>query len=319
MCTYNGARFLNEQLESISQQTRLPDELVVCDDCSTDQTGDLLRSFSAVAPFPVRLYFNDRNIGSTKNFDQAIRHSTGEVIALCDQDDIWHREKIERTEALLRTRPNIGLVFTDGDVVDEDANPVGQTLWQSIRFGPERQAIVRTRQAVNVLSQNTVATGATMTFRAAFRDWILPIPDDVPLIHDGWIALVISMLAPVDMISEPLIRYRVHPGQQIGTPLNSSVDKTQNRSLREAVRTQTSFEPEIRKLEVVLDRVGTDSSYLKRDELNDLNMRLQHLRTRAAISGSRLTGITAVLGELVSLRYHRYSNGVFSALKDLLC
>jgi glycosyltransferase involved in cell wall biosynthesis len=319
MCTYNGARFLNEQLESITRQTRLPDELVVCDDCSTDETPTLLRSFAASAPFPVRLYFNESNIGSTRNFEQAIRYSNGEAISLCDQDDIWHHEKVERTETLFRTRPQVGLVFTDAEVVDESEKPLGMTLWQSIRFGPERQAIVRSRKAAKLLSQKTVATGATMTFRARFRDWILPIPSDVSLIHDGWIALMISMLAPVEIIPEPLIRYRAHPAQQIGTPLNGSVDRIENRSLRDAARRQNLFHPEIRKLEVALDRLGTNTRYLTSKEVTDLSQRLHHLQIRATVRGNRVTNLPDVLRELITLRYHRYSNGVFSALKDLLC
>jgi hypothetical protein len=318
MCTYNGARFLKEQLESISQQTRLPDELVICDDCSTDKTPAMLRSFAAAASFPVRLYFNDRNLGSLRNFEQAIGYAEGELISLCDQDDIWHRDKIERTKALFQSRPQLGLVFSDGDVVDENAQPLGMTLWQSIGFDPERQTMVRSSEAAKLLSVKAVATGTTMTFRAGFRHWLLPIPSDTSLIHDGWIALMISLLAPIEMISEPLISYRIHSAQQIGTPLERSKE-TRSRSLRAAARSQVVLDPEIRKLEVALERLGANNQYLPAKERMDLTGRLQHLKTRVTIRGNRLTNVPDVLRELLSLRYHRYSNGVFSALKDLLC
>jgi glycosyltransferase involved in cell wall biosynthesis len=319
MCTYNGARFLDEQLESITRQTRLPDELTICDDCSTDETPQILTSFAASAPFPVRICFNEKNVGSTRNFEQCIRGADGDIISLCDQDDIWHHEKIERTEELFQTRPQVGLVFTDAEVVDESAKSLGLTLWQSIRFDSERQAIVRSREAAKLLSQTPVVTGATMAFRASFRDWILPIPTDVALIHDGWIALMISLLAPVEMVSEPLMRYRTHPTQQIGTPLNGSAYMVENRSLRDAVHRQTHFGPEIRKLEVALDRLGTNTGYLTTAVATDLRNRLEHLRVRASVRGKRVVNLPDVLRELFSWRYHRYSNGVFSAVKDLLC
>src|SRR5688500_9098173 len=92
MCTYNGAQFLRTQLESIIAQSRAPDEIVVCDDCSTDETRALLKQFAAESLVPVSLHFNEQNLGSVRNFEQAIRMCNGNVIALSDQDDVWHRD-----------------------------------------------------------------------------------------------------------------------------------------------------------------------------------------------------------------------------------
>ena len=89
LCTYNGERFLEEQLASLEAQERRPDELVVCDDRSTDNTVSLLESFARTASFPVRIHINPINLGSTVNFDRAMRLCAGSLIAFCDQDDIW--------------------------------------------------------------------------------------------------------------------------------------------------------------------------------------------------------------------------------------
>ncbi|MBC7931137.1 MAG: glycosyltransferase, partial [Rubrivivax sp.] len=89
MCTYDGGRYLAEQLASIAAQTRAPDELVVCDDRSRDETTSIVRRFAETAPFPVRLYVNEQNLGSTRNFEKAIGLCEGELIALSDQDDVW--------------------------------------------------------------------------------------------------------------------------------------------------------------------------------------------------------------------------------------
>src|SRR6266567_6944512 len=101
MCTYNGARFLREQLESIAAQSRLPDELVVCDDGSTDETVETIKAFVGRAPFAVRLEINSKNLGSTKNFEKAIGLCEGEIIALADQDDVWKPQKLAVLEATL--------------------------------------------------------------------------------------------------------------------------------------------------------------------------------------------------------------------------
>src|SRR6266704_3029265 len=96
LCTYNGARFLPEQLESIAAQTRLPDEMVVCDDRSADETTDIIRTFAKNALFPVRLEINEQKLGSTKNFEKAIRLCHGEIIAPADQDDVWNPQKLSK-------------------------------------------------------------------------------------------------------------------------------------------------------------------------------------------------------------------------------
>ena len=89
MCTYNGARFLGAQLASVAAQARAPDELVVCDDRSTDETARVVEEFAAAAPFRVRLHVNERNLGTTRNFERAVSLCEGDLIALSDQDDVW--------------------------------------------------------------------------------------------------------------------------------------------------------------------------------------------------------------------------------------
>jgi len=102
MCTYNGEQYLQEQLDSIIAQTRLPNEVVVCDDGSTDATLQILDEFQETAPFPVRIYRNGTRLGPTKNFEKAIKLCSGNVIALSDQDDVWMPHKLERLEEVLK-------------------------------------------------------------------------------------------------------------------------------------------------------------------------------------------------------------------------
>src|ERR1700674_5995011 len=105
MAVYNGERFIQEQLESYVRQTRVPDELVISDNCSTDNTVGLVHKFAAHAKFPVRLFINDCNLGVTKNFERAISECTGDIIFLSDCDDVWYPEKVSTMETLLQQRP----------------------------------------------------------------------------------------------------------------------------------------------------------------------------------------------------------------------
>ena len=130
MCTYNGEQYLREQLDSIAKQTRLPDELVVSDDGSIDKTLKLIEEFASSSPFPVRISVNDKNLGTTRNFEKAIWSCEGEVIALCDQDDIWHVKKLELVEALMASAASVGLVISDAELVDAASRRRGRSLWQ---------------------------------------------------------------------------------------------------------------------------------------------------------------------------------------------
>jgi len=96
MATFNGEKFLHDQLSSLSRQSRRPDELVVTDDCSTDQTLKVLKKFQTEAPFAVRLSVNERRLGYAENFLRAASQCKGDLIAFCDQDDVWMENKLER-------------------------------------------------------------------------------------------------------------------------------------------------------------------------------------------------------------------------------
>ena len=128
MCTYNGERFLPQQLASIAAQTRLPDELVVCDDRSTDRTVAIVREFAASVPFPVKVFENERNLGYSANFEAAIRRCEGDLIALSDQDDIWYPQHLETLQRpFLEPRfPPVGWVYSNLDEIDESGAVVNR-------------------------------------------------------------------------------------------------------------------------------------------------------------------------------------------------
>jgi glycosyltransferase involved in cell wall biosynthesis len=213
LCTYNGARFLPQQLASILRQSRLPDEFIIRDDRSTDHTPALIEVFRREAPFPVDFKVNEQNLGAKKNFEQAIFACRGELIALSDQDDIWHRDRLARSELELLDHPEAGLVFSDGEVIDDFDQPTGGSLWQS--FLLSRRTLERLQSGDYLpLAQRTFVTGATVMFRSRFAP--LCFPGGQHWWHDGWLAMLIAGLAEVRPIDAKLISYRSHHSQQIG-------------------------------------------------------------------------------------------------------
>lgn len=214
MCTYNGSRFLPEQLESIAAQTRLPDELVVCDDGSSDSTLEILNEFTRSVDFPVRIFRNPTNLGSTKNFEQAIGLCTGDLIALCDQDDIWLPEKLAAQAETMERSPEIGGVFSDAEIVDAASHPLGKRLWDGIGFTKKEQRSLQQGGVIDVLLRRNVVTGATLMFRANLRPLFEPIL--ASWVHDGWIAWMLAMDSKLALLERPLVQYRLHANQQVG-------------------------------------------------------------------------------------------------------
>src|SRR5688572_17357597 len=134
LASFNGERYIAEQLKSIAQQARLPDELVVSDDASTDNTPEIVLEFARHAPFPVQFFQNSERLGSTRNFEAAIRACKGDIIFLCDQDDVWYPNKVALIEASFINNPSAGAIFTDADVVDENLHLFERRLWETFKF-----------------------------------------------------------------------------------------------------------------------------------------------------------------------------------------
>jgi len=318
MCTYNGAPFLPAQLESIIAQSRLADEIVICDDGSTDQTRALLEQFAAAAPIPVSLHFNEQNLGSLKNFEQAIRMCNGDVIALSDQDDVWRKDKLQLIEQVFQKTPAAGLVFSDAELVDENLKPLDRGMWDAVGFDAHKRKLVGTGRALEVLITGWTVTGATMAFRSEFVKLSLPVPEGIAMIHDGWIALTIAAVADVVIIEEPLIKYRQHGKQQIGAPKRVQTATDQPRGM-EALRRRNSS-ADLHKILAALEErlVAQGSVYDTRNALSFVANYSFHLNVRANLPQRRLNRLPGILRELLTLRYHEYANGFKSAAKDLV-
>ena len=315
MCTYNGEKYLRDQLESIARQTTLPSELVVCDDVSTDSTPEILAEFTKAAPFPVRLIRNRKNLGSTKNFEQAIGLCTCDLIALSDQDDIWMPEKLARQSELLERNPELGGVFSDAQLVDDRSALLGQNLWASILFTQPDQERFKAGRAATVLIRRNVVTGATLIFRANLRPLFSPIP--AAWVHDGWITWMLVMYSKLAFIEDPLIHYRLHPDQQIGVEAltlsrSLSLRKRLKKGRREGAGKNLAH---LRELEVLEQRLAASPGAETQVVLPALRQKINFFIDRARPYPNRLFLMCRILRNAGN--YDRYENGWKSLLRDI--
>jgi glycosyltransferase involved in cell wall biosynthesis len=311
MTTFNGLPFLSAQLDSIFAQKRLPDELIVCDDQSTDETPQLLRKYAAEAPFAMTVVINEQRLGSTKNFEKAIRLSSGDLIALCDQDDVWYPHKLETIERRFESDSELGLLFSNGDLIDEKGAQLSGTMWSKFRFGRRLQGLLKSPgRACDLLLSRFFITGATVVFRSKFRHLCLPVPEGLEtFIHDRWIAVMIGALARVEAIEKKLIAYRLHPQQQMGAgkePILTLYFRPYNCSSDSAA------------LAIMEERLAKAPSVAKPEFLQALDARQRHLATRSALSANFAGRLKGVAAEYLSGRYQRYPMGRGYAVKDLL-
>ena len=321
MCTYNGAEFLPAQLESILAQSRKPDQIVVCDDGSTDETRAILQSFEKKSPDVILLNFNKKNLGSIRNFEKAIELCNGDVIALSDQDDVWRQDKLQLIEKAFN-KQSIGLVFSDAEIVDENLQPLNRRMWNEVDFNAHKRKLLDNGRALEVLVTGWTVTGATMAFRSGFTKICLPVPDGIAMIHDGWIALAIAAVADVLAIDEPLIKYRQHGRQQIGAPERVEPGPEQRglEKFENALKRRNSSADLYKILETLEERlVAFTGFYDTHKALSFVGNYSFHLNVRAGLSQRRrINRVPGILRELLSLRYHEYANGFKSAAKDLV-
>jgi glycosyltransferase involved in cell wall biosynthesis len=195
MTTFNGARYLGEQLASLSSQTVKPLELVVCDDGSTDETVAILQSFSAGAPFTVRIFQNAERLGYQQNFMKAASLCKGSLIAFCDQDDIWNEDKLDVVSKYFTQSDDL-LVAHDFCVVFED----GRQLIPSYFANLDRSGLL---PVVNL-------KGCTLTLRRELIELVEWPPPQWGWSHDPWVCFVAVLLERRGYIGQSLVRHRIH-------------------------------------------------------------------------------------------------------------
>ena len=213
LATYNGEKYLKEQIDSILNQTYSNIRLVISDDCSKDNTREIIKEYEEKDDRVIS-YFHEKNLGYVKNFEFLLTKVENEIYMLSDQDDVWLPTKIEHTYNKM-VETNADLVFTDLEVVDENLKMMYPSFNDYMKLS---RKIKKYKNDYRLQYLYNCVTGCTLMSKKKFLDMILPIPTQSKYaIHDTWIATAIANNGKVEYLDEKTILYRQHGNNQVGT------------------------------------------------------------------------------------------------------
>lgn len=314
LCTCDGEKFLAEQLLTLLTQSRLPDEVIVADDASTDGTWTIVQDFVALAitrGIDVRSIRRPNRLGYVANFSSCLASASGDVVFLCDQDDAWHPDKIAFMEARFVADTELTLLHTDARLVATGGVDLGETLFDALEVTDAERTRVSSGSAFDVYLRRNIATGAAMAFRRTLLDIALPIP--LHWIHDAWLAVLAAATGRVGIIDDALIDYRQHGGNQIG--MRSRTLKTRLSEFR--LPRNLELRAEASRLDALTERVAMGGSHI--EALSKVAEHRAHVARRIALSDlGWAKRLPIVVREWLSGGYARFATGHRTALRDLL-
>lgn len=215
LATYRGERFIGEQLDSLLEQTHTSLKIVIRDDGSTDRTMDIVRQYRDRFPGIINIDGEGGRLGARQSFLRLLENSTADYLMFCDQDDVWEKDKVEKSlrevkemEATHGTDTPC-LVFTDLEVVDRDLGRISESFWQHQKLEPSIASNWK-----KLVAQNVV-TGCTMLFNKAVKNFYAQYVD-LPLFHDHLIAIVCAQFGQIRWIVDRTMKYRQHGGNVAG-------------------------------------------------------------------------------------------------------
>lgn len=210
IATYNGERYIKEQLLSIIPQLSLGDEIIISDDYSSDHTVDVVKSIASPL---VHIIYNDGEQGYTANFENALKHTNGDYIILSDQDDVWAVDKVNIIMSALEV---CDFVVSDAIIVDSDLREIATSFYQ--------ERLPRKTLMGNIIKFGYI--GCCMAFKHKVLEKALPFPSNhVLCTHDNWLFLVAKAFFKVNIVNDKLVYYRRH-SQNVSTG-----SKTNNTSM----------------------------------------------------------------------------------------
>jgi len=215
IAVYNGSSYLREQLDSIFNQTLSCYEVVIVDDVSNDDSRDILRSYQSKYR-NIKIFENETNLGVIPSFEKAISLASGDIVVLCDQDDVWELTKLEKlSKTFIEFNPL--LILHNYSVIDSNGDLTGDVS----KIDQNSISILRTFMTNSYI-------GCCMAFKKGLISSILPFPKNIPM-HDSWIGLVASVAGEVKVIDDRLIFYRRHSNNVTGNTKFSLVEKLKHR------------------------------------------------------------------------------------------
>lgn len=217
VATYNGEKFLKEQLETIVNQTYKNLEIIICDDGSTDSTVEIIKEYQN-RDRRIKLFQNEKQLGVLKNFEKAISLCSGDYIAISDQDDSWIINKIE---IMLYEIQDYILIYHDDILVDKTGSVIHNSFFKSNKISIDKE------HDTNALMLNNWISGHACMFSNKLKNYILPIPNEIEH-YDMWIAIIASKIGKIKYLDKQLVLWRQHS-------TNTSGSKVATRGLFEKI------------------------------------------------------------------------------------
>lgn len=250
MATYNGEKYLRQQLDSILEQTHQHFELIVVDDASTDKTLSILKEYAALDD-RIHVFPAEINLGLVSNFERGLRLAGGDFIALSDQDDIFRKDKIELLLAALKNHPERDLVLSDLSLIDENGNNIAHSMWSYSKLNPKQG------KPFGHLLYANFATGCAMMFTRRLLELAIPFPPDCT-VHDWWLAVIAtsSRAGGICLVDKQLTAYRQHESNVLGTKKAEKLEMgTIISRITASPRGHANFESRMRLYKLDLDRL----------------------------------------------------------------
>lgn len=306
MCSFNGEKYIAEQIQSVLNQTVHVDEVILCDDCSTDSTVYIAEELFKKSSISFIIKVNERNIGITKNFEQAINLCSGEIIFLADQDDVWLNNKVEQMIKELEIDQCM-LAFSNAFIVDAEKQDMGYTLLETNRF--------KRKYTPGDFFGGNFVTGATVAFKRELLRHSIPIPQE--WIHDAWLALVAVTVGEIRGVDNNLILYRQHENNAIGAKklykhiINRLFIK--RKKLSDIIKNRFDI---VKGFTVYKQRFF---SFLSQTEQKELLKALSFWEISFSLNKhSFLKGLWLIFNNIVNGNYKKYSSGLYTAAADFL-
>ncbi len=316
MCTYNGEKYISEQINSILSQTVLPDEIIICDDGSTDNTIEIINKLNNPR---IKLQLNPVNLGITRNFEQAIKMCSGDIIFLSDQDDVWMKNKIETIIEAFSNNPEAYMVFTDGYLTDKNLQPYSTwSMWESSGFNSQEFNL-------DMLLLRTIVAGSTMAIKKEALELILPLSPNVT--HDDWIALILTYFNRTSPINKKLIYYRLNKEEQIdmveckikpafeAKARKNSIIAQFREKLLESKQKLTGIKNYTPILQFLNARLSVLMELPVAEPYLMLNDYIEHLERRSTLPKNKISRWKAISKEMP--RYLRYENRIAAIVEWL--
>lgn len=308
LCTYNGERFIAQQIESILAQSMPVDEIVLGDDASSDNTVQIVEELVGRTNIDLMVRRHNPGLGVRNNFADAISATTGDVIILCDQDDVWHRDKVEKLVEALGDKE---LVHSDARLVDAEGNPKGSALLEELNVSAWEKRNLVDGDALAVLLKRNLVTGATAAVKGEFARSIMPVPDG--WIHDEWLAFIAAFDRQLVLLPEALTDYRQHENNQIGA-------KKEPLSVQIKRKISADSDDDVRRLTRALSAshfVNTTQRGTA-EQRHRLEEAVKHQQARSLMPKGHFSRIPALMSEAFKGNYSKYSRGIWAFGRDLL-